>query len=87
MTERAREAARLAFAMKEVSGVSVPFDTMMDAAIDAYIAARREEGFVEVPRNPTLAMIDAGAAAPDMGATRRETADTYRAMLKAAGAK
>ena len=38
----ARAAARLAFAMKEVSGVSVRLEDMIDAAIDAYLAALGE---------------------------------------------
>ena len=35
---KAREAARLAFAMKEVSAMHVSFEAMIDAAIDAYLA-------------------------------------------------
>jgi len=55
---KAREAARLAFAMKEVSGVSVPFEAMIDAAIDAYLAALGETHAV-VPRELTDALFDA----------------------------
>ena len=35
---KAREAARLAFAMKEVSATHVSFESKIDAAIDAYLA-------------------------------------------------
>jgi len=64
------------------SGASKLSTDEANATIDAYLAALAGT-HVMVPREPTEAMICAGALAPDMNATRRETADTYRAMLAA----
>ncbi len=84
---KARDAARLAFALKEVSATHVSFEAKIDAAIDAYIAARREEGFVEVPREPTeameQAMLDALERRGDY-CNAKTAAEACRAMLNAA---
>jgi len=56
---------------------------MMAAQNDEH-EKRFRERYAVVPREPTEAMIDAGAQAPDMGATHRETAAVYRAMIAAA---
>ena len=58
-----------------------------NAAIDAYIAARRAEGFVEVPREPseaTVAQLSAFFDSETKDTAARLARDIYRAMLKAA---
>jgi hypothetical protein len=90
MTERARHAAAEALheaLYGDTDGLYGNATFAANAAIDAYIAARREEWFVEVPREPseaTVAQLSAFFDSETKDTAARLARDIYRAMLKAA---
>ena len=89
MDSKAREAAHAAAAHEMFRGKPGQWTgsgpgNVANAAIDAYIAARREEGFVEVPREPTEDMWRVGDTYLCDKCEAGTAAEVYRAMLKAA---
>ena len=100
MSDKAREAAARAICEndsdetwdEEIDSSRAHYRRLARAAIDAYIAARRAEGFVEVPMNPTEAMIQDALDQFDWGPPGYDDAPggcalpdrVYRAMLNAA---
>jgi hypothetical protein len=87
MSDDAREAAWTAFVARKVEGESA--EAALNAAIDAFMAVL-ERAHVVVPREPTEAILSAGAhVIRDIGERRFLVGsvmadEIYRTMLKAA---
>jgi hypothetical protein len=86
--KKALVAATEAFRLSKLSAESFALPTIipLTAAITAYLKARKEAGFVEVPAVATLAMMRAAVrwgAEKNVDIERHETLAVYTAMLTA----